>query len=257
MQGVSRVNVTLVIQARMGSTRLPSKALRQLNFKPLFECVFRQVKASKVHQVVLSTSDSSSEKPLIELAQSLNAPVFTGPVDDIITRLNTCLVETKATHLVRVWGDCPFVCPDVIDEMVEYLVSKKLAFLTNADLASRTFPPGLDVEIYTAPLLVNMHQLVSKPAEREFPIEFVKSSQLPWEVFQTTRLLPGAHLTIDYEEDLNAAEKLRELLTVDGPAFTYDQLVKIALKNSHLLALFASADRNIEYKKLLKEKELK
>ncbi|MGZ5280611.1 MAG: cytidylyltransferase domain-containing protein, partial [Pseudobdellovibrionaceae bacterium] len=196
--------IALTIQARLGSTRLPGKVLHNLAGKPMFEQIYNQVKHSKlVSDFCLNTSDASSDDALVEFASRLGLKVFQGPVDDIVSRMFGALEVCQSDYLVRIWGDCPFVCPDVIDEMLTVMLDKDLNFAHNSDISKRTYPPGLDVEIYRRDLLTLMNKEVTDPKLREFPVEFVKKNlnRFTMQLFQSSVDLSHTHLTVDYPAD--------------------------------------------------------
>jgi spore coat polysaccharide biosynthesis protein SpsF (cytidylyltransferase family) len=244
----------LTIQARLGSTRLPGKVLHNLAGKPMFEQIYNQVKhAQKVQSFCLNTSDAESDDKLVTFAKGLGLQIFRGPVDDIVSRLAGAMNVCAADHLVRIWGDCPFVCPDVIDDMLAVMFENDLHFVHNSDIANRTFPPGLDVEIYRRDLLMAMNAEVTDPKLREFPVEFVKKNlqRFSMRLFPSPVDLSHTHLTVDYPADMKAAEILLNRLHQKKAHFGYQDLQDV-LKNSSDIE-FSQEARNIEYQKFLQE----
>jgi len=248
-----------VLQARLGSTRLKQKALRLLNGQPLILQVSNQVRSCKqIDEVILMTSNESLDLNLIELFQDQKMGFATGPVDDIVTRLHTAADKYHFDYLVRIWGDCPFVCPDIITEMLEVVLTQKLDFISNSDIQKRTFPPGLDVEIYSKDLLNQMNQQITDPKKREFPIEYVRNSiasEKQDRYHDKTGLLNASdlHMTIDYEEDLSAAETIYQILQKNNSAFTYPQLRQLIEQQPELFKKFSAQTRNAEYKNYINQ----
>ncbi len=250
--------VALTIQARLGSTRLPGKVLHDLAGKPMFEQIFNQVKQSnRVQEFCLNTTDASSDDGLAEFALKIGLKVFRGPVDNIVSRMTGALNTCKADYLVRIWGDCPFVCPDVIDEMLALMLDHNLHFVHNSDISKRTFPPGLDVEIYRRDLLMAMDAEVTDPKLREFPVEFVKKNldRFNMRLFSSAVDLSHTHLTVDYPADMRAAEILLKRLHQKKDFFLYQDLQDV-LKASRDIE-FSQEARNIEYQQYLKETAVK
>ena len=248
-----------VLQARLGSTRLKQKALRLLNGQPLILQVYNQVQnCSLIDEVVLMTSNEPLDLKLIELFKSQHRGYSTGPVDDIVTRLYTASDKYQLDYLVRIWGDCPFVCPDIISEMLQIVLTRKLDFISNSDIQKRTFPPGLDVEIYSRALLTQMNQQVSDPKKREFPIEYVRSSvaadkQDRYHDQSGVANAGDLHMTIDYEEDLSAAESIYQILQKNNSAFTYPELRQLIKQQPELFKKFSAQTRNAEYKNYINQ----
>jgi spore coat polysaccharide biosynthesis protein SpsF (cytidylyltransferase family) len=249
-------NFTACIQARLGSSRLPEKVLKPLAGKPMLECIANQISASvSVRKIVLTTSDSVQDDRLAEFAERKGYSVFRGPVDDIVSRLHGSLQVSGGDGLIRVWGDCPFVCPDVIDSMVEKMVKDELSFIHNSDVSKRSFPPGLDIEIYRKDLLEKMNLEVKDLKLREFPVEYVKAQKnINYCLFSSPDDFSHTHLTVDYPEDLSAAEELYFELQKQRLPFTYPRLLSV-LKTTKIAEKFSHASRNIEYKNYLAERK--
>jgi len=258
------MKVALAIQARLGSTRLKEKVLLDINGKPMVDHIIKQATAiPQVSEILLTTSDTAQDKKLIEHFEKQNRRYFAGPVDDIVGRLNGVRNVSGADYLVRIWGDCVFICPDVISSMLEKAISEKLDYLSNADLNNRSFPPGLDAEIYSADLLSRMNRDVTDPAQREFPVEYVKKSSARHYFFQVSDLPfkmdqpldSDLHLTVDYPDDLAAVKNIFEKLCPNNEVFDFKTLSAFGSKHSAQFHNFSKNERNKEYKEYLKQKE--
>lgn len=256
------MKIVLAIQARLESTRLPNKALLKINGLPLIDHIIKQVTVSTVNEVCLTTSEAEIDSQLTQHFSNQKLRSFRGPVDDIITRLSRAAEQTESDYLVRVWGDCPFVCADIIDSMLDYTFANNLCFLSNSEINNRSFPPGLDVEIYRSDLLKKMN-LDADVSLREFPIEYIKSklSRQDYAFFHSGNssslptMNPTIHLTIDYKEDLAAAEVIFAELCPKNEVFSYENLYQFEKKNAALFGNFSQEVRNKEYKQFLKQKE--
>ena len=206
--------------------------------------MYNQVRSCKqIDEVILMTSNEPLDLNLIELFQGQKIGFATGPVDDIVTRLHTAADKYQFDYLVRIWGDCPFVCPDIISEMLEIVMTKKIDFISNSDIQKRTFPPGLDVEIYSKDLLNQMNLKITDPKKREFPIEYVRNSiacEKQDRYHDKIGLWNASdlHMTIDYEEDLSAAESIYQILQKNNSAFTYPQLRQLIEQQPELFKKF-------------------
>ncbi len=254
MAPVNNLRFAVCIQARLGSTRLPGKVLKNLAGAPMIKRIAEQALASKqVQELVITTSNDAQDDTLADYASQNHFRVFRGPVDNIITRLHGALQTTSCDALVRIWGDCPFICPDIIDEMTFQMIKENLDFIHNSDISKRTFPPGLDIEIYRRELLEKMNEDVKDEKLREFPVEYVKSQKsLRYSLYTSPDDMSAIHLTVDYPQDFAAAEKLYLALEKEKIPFDYSTLIKV-LKKTGLAQEFSSASRNIEYQKFLNE----
>lgn len=108
MAHVNKLRFAVCIQARLGSTRLPEKVLKNLAGAPMIKRIADQALAStQVQELVVTTSEDPQDDALADYASQNHFRVFRGPVDNIVTRLHGALQSTSCDALIRVWGDCP------------------------------------------------------------------------------------------------------------------------------------------------------
>ena len=111
--------VAIIIQARMNSTRLPSKVLAKLNEKSLFEFLVKRLKKSTlVNEIILATTNNSIDDPLCEKGKDLNLNIFRGSEDDVLNRFFEASKITKANIFIRVTADCPFIDQFLIEDLI-------------------------------------------------------------------------------------------------------------------------------------------
>lgn len=213
------------------------------------QIIERVGRAKTVSCVTLSTSTDASDDPLAEHARSLGIPCGRASVDDIIGRMLAGSRLAPSKFVVRVWGDCPFVDPGTIDEMVQRAEREELDFISNGLPGNRTFPPGLDVEVYRTTLLERMTAEVTDPFLREFPFDFVRERAADLRI-ANHHLSPsraGWHFTVDYPEDLVAANRLYAAMATSS--FTFSELVAACDNDPSLVEAFAGRSRNADYAK--------
>lgn len=244
--------VVAVVQARLGSSRLPGKVLADLAGRPLVHQIIRRLEqADEVDEVALTTSDDPSDDPLVEACRPLGVAVHRGPVDDIVGRLAGAAEGSGADVLVRVWGDCPFVDPAVVDRGVRILRERDADYVSNGVQGQRTYPTGLDIEVYRRSLLDRMADELDDPKLREFPSEFVTRSDARVELLQLDTDLSALYLTVDYPADLEAARAIYAILDERRLGPDLDSLRSLLAEQPELAERFADAPRNIEYREYL------
>lgn len=143
--------IVVVVQGRMGSSRLPGKSLRELAGRPLLQHVLERAKAITTDaQVVLATSVLPADDPLEALASLCSVPVVRGSEWDVLDRMRLAAMRFDATHIVRVTGDCPFFAPEVGREVLQAFFDSPLSvhYLSN-DTTRSGFPDGTDVEVFS------------------------------------------------------------------------------------------------------------
>lgn len=155
-----------IIQARMGSSRLPGKMMMPLDGDPTITHMVRRVKeASSLDTVVVATSDQTQDDILALYAQRAGAVVYRGAEDDVLGRMFKAASQHDPDVVVRLTGDCPLLSPDCIDAVVSTLAN------SDADYAStvleRTFPRGFGAEAFTFSSFKLVETHAQEPHERE------------------------------------------------------------------------------------------
>lgn len=147
------MRVNAVIQARVGSTRLPGKALADLGGRPVLEWVVRAARAAgQVDEVIVATSTLPDDDMVADLADSLGVAVVRGSEDDVLSRFVAALDAHPADALVRLTADCPLLDPTLIDAIAGAWAAAPTHDYVSTVLV-RSLPRGMDVELVTAQAL--------------------------------------------------------------------------------------------------------
>lgn len=133
-----------VVQARMGSSRLPGKVMSMIGGQPMIGLLLQRLRSAKrVDDVVLATSTAPENDPLVEYVAGMGCRVHRGSERDVLARVIDA--AAGAISLVRITGDCPLTDPDVVDQVCEAFDADSVDYASNVDPPS--FPDGLDVEV--------------------------------------------------------------------------------------------------------------
>ena len=171
------MKIVAIIQARMGSTRLPNKVMKKIGGKPLIEILLRRLsKSTLVDEIVLATSTNQNNIPLIEFIKGLGFTVVTGSEDDVLDRYLKAADETAAEVIVRITGDCPMVDPRLVDQVIKEFMHSNCQYFSNTDPA--TYPDGLDIEVFHSDALRQAHAQTSEQPDREHVTLFLRNSGL-------------------------------------------------------------------------------
>jgi len=149
-------NVVAIIQARMGSSRLPDKVMMPIAGKPMFWHVVDRVKKAKlIDEVVVATSTNTKDKRIVDFCKKNNVEVFTGSENDVLDRYYQCAKKYKAEIVVRITADCPLIDPKIVDKSIRTFFKGNfdyLGILTGAgSLKSKNkkYPDGMDCEVFS------------------------------------------------------------------------------------------------------------
>lgn len=198
--------VVAIVQARMGSTRLPNKVMKTMGSKPMIELLLsRLALAREVDQIVLATSIHPANKPLVDCVQRLGYPVVQGSEEDVLGRFVLAGQDQAADVVVRITGDCPLVDPGLVDLAVQRFFASKVDYLSNT--VTPTYPDGLDVEVFTFRSLKQANKETQKSFDREHVTPYMRAPRR----FQVSDMRHGedlSHLrwTVDESADFEVVE---------------------------------------------------
>jgi spore coat polysaccharide biosynthesis protein SpsF len=203
-----------IIQARMGSSRFPGKMLACLGGIPLIEWVVRRVqRATKLTQVVLATTFSEKDDPLVRIAASLGVSVFRGSETDVLNRFDGACKMFKATNVIRVCADNPFVDPVELDRLVNFFSNYPCDYACNhQDRLGSGYADGFGAEILSANLLIKLANLAEGNYYKEHVTSYLwdhqdqfnlKSVPAPSQI-----RFPNVRVDVDTPRELKKLEEL-------------------------------------------------
>ncbi|MBW6466921.1 MAG: glycosyltransferase family protein [Brevefilum sp.] len=200
-------SVVGIIQARMGSSRLPGKVLQDVHGKPLLiREVIRARRAQSLGQVIVATTVDPEDDPIVAVCRLQGLPCFRGDPLDVLDRYYQAAQLFRAEVIVRLTGDCPLIDPQEIDRTVRAFLAADVDFAANRlpPPWKRTTPIGMDTEVVTFDALAR--------AWREAEARYAREHVMPYLYEQAGRFdtllvdhspdLGGYRLTVDTPEDL-------------------------------------------------------
>jgi spore coat polysaccharide biosynthesis protein SpsF len=227
-------NTVVVVQARMGSTRLPGKVLRPLAGRPLLLHVVERVRyAHSISALVVATTDLPADAPVRALCAEHDIPFFAGSEHDVLDRYYRAARNAGADEVVRITADCPVVDPEVIDAVVALRRDHGVDYAASAagSAAGLTeggaFPEGLSVECFTFEALERAERESRDVFEREHVTPYILQSGL-----FSVDVLPFAgdrgdlRLTVDYEADLALITHLYDALYIADRPFSLSEAIE-------------------------------
>jgi spore coat polysaccharide biosynthesis protein SpsF len=244
--------VSAIIQARMGSTRLPAKTLADIEGKPLLAHIVERVSASKtIAEVAVATTIAPQDEAIVDLARGLGLPHYRGSGIDVLDRYYQAAKLLSADVIVRITPDDPFKDPDIIDLVVEkILVDPQLDYASNT--IKPTFPEGLDVEAFTFRALERAWDQATLASEREHVTPHIWKHPDAFRIYNVVNVPDLSHLrwTIDYPEDLEFARQIYRRL-YRGNVFRTKDILAVLEVEPHLHRTSADVVRNEGYRKSL------
>ena len=202
------MTVVAIVQARMGSTRLPDKVMKRIGGVPMIELLLSRLgRALEVDEIVLATSHDPRNQQLVEHVASLGFRCFRGSEDDVLDRYYQTASATGADAIVRITGDCPLVDPALVDEIVRAFRTSGADYLSNT--SSPSYPDGLDVEVFSmAALAAAWHEAV-EPFDREHVTPYLRrTDRFSQGSFQNGEDLSALRWTVDEAADFSVMERV-------------------------------------------------
>jgi spore coat polysaccharide biosynthesis protein SpsF len=223
-----------VLQARMSSTRRPGKVMADVAREPMLgRQVERLRRSRRLDRLVLATSEDSSDDPLAAYSESLGLDVVRGPLADVLGRFLMALdLFPSADVLVRLTGDCPLTDWRVLDATVDRHVEAGADYTSN--VAERTFPHGLDVEVARPQALRAAGAEATSSHDREHVMPFLYGHPERFRLAAITRTPSLAHLrwTVDLPEDLQFVRHVYETLYPVDPDFGTEAIAALDWNSS-------------------------
>lgn len=239
------MTVAVVVQARLGSSRLPGKVLAPIGDRSLLAMVVeRAARAMQVDRVIVATTEAPSDDAVEVAARQSGADVVRGSEYDVLARFGSALAAFPDIDIVvRVTADCPFVDPDVIDELVREQHQSGADFVANRlpPPWKRTYPVGLDVEIATRAALETAVREASVQRDREhvMPFLYLQPERFSVIVRELDEDLSHYRWTVDEPADLSA---VRELARRCGPEpFGWRSVLEVARREPWINSINAAA----------------
>ncbi len=204
-----------IVQARMTSTRLPGKVLAELDGEPMLAHMLSRVRRSRrLDAVWVATTRNPTDDPVITLCDSLGVATFRGDEQDVLGRFAGAAAAAKADVIMRLTADCPMSDPALIDEAVERRAAGGFDYLSNA--IHRTYPDGLDIEIFTRAAVDEADRAAHEPFYREHVTPYMRVgaySDVSTGDFRVGHLIAPADFgflrwTVDTADDLARVRRL-------------------------------------------------
>jgi len=213
---MNKPKAVIVIQMRMGSKRLPGKALKLISGKKAIVTIIdRAKKAKEASEIVIATSNKKKDDVLERIAKKSGIKCIRDHEEDLISRLSKVLAETNADALIRITGDSPLIDPKLLDEAVRIYQKqyKKIDVVTNC--VPLTYPEGFSYELFSRKAFQKLHKALRTNTERESFAVYVaeEKKKFPRKYIKNKKDTSHIRLTMDYPEDLQLIRKVSNYFT--------------------------------------------
>lgn len=232
MQKTTSFKTLILVQARMTSTRLPGKVLKEVLGKPLLSYLIERLKCvGQADALVIATTINPLDEAIVHLCEKENVPYFRGSEEDVLSRYCEAAKLHKAGTVVRVTSDCPLIDPEVIDEVIMFYRKQSVDYASNA--LTRTYPRGMDTEVFSFKALEEAAEEATLSSEREHVTPFIYQHPERFKLANLSYVTNQSHhrWTVDTKEDFQLISKLLEALYPTHPHFTLKDLLELIKKH--------------------------
>jgi spore coat polysaccharide biosynthesis protein SpsF len=235
------MKIVATIEARMTSSRLPGKVLMPALGKPMLGRLIERLRSVPLlSEIVLATTTNPTDDVLEKFAHDEGIAVFRGSENDVMTRVIGAAESVGADVVVEITGDCPIIDPDIVSQTIQmFLSNPKADYVSNAHL--RSYPDGMDVQVFSLNTLKNSATLTSDPLDHEHVTLHIRNHP---ELFPAVHLVappslfwPELGLTLDEQADYVLLEKIINKLEPQNPLFGCREVIQLLINNPQWVAI--------------------
>lgn len=240
------MKVVAIVQARMGSTRLPGKVLCDLGGKSMLARVVERLRrARQISEVLIATTDMATDDVIVAECRKLSVPVSRGDQNDVLDRYFRAAQLSKAEIVVRITSDCPLIDPEITDKTVSAFLEALPDYASN--VLQRTYPRGLDTEVMSVATLERAWRQAAKRYEREHVTPYIYEHPDDFKLLSVTGAEDWSayRWTVDTPEDLEFVRAVYARFEPDED-FLWRDLLKVLQLEPEL----AELNRSVQQKSM-------
>jgi len=242
--------IVLIMQTRMGSTRLPGKVMKKLKGEPVLWHDIQRLKQSKlIDEIVIATTTKKRDNIIYKNSLKWGVKSFRGSEEDVLKRYYDTAKECNADIIVRVTSDCPLIDPKISDKVIKFYLENNYKLVTNAGIykEKRTFPRGFDTEVFSFQVLEEAYKKATEKYQREHVTPYIYehyNDELGF--YKSDSDYSNLRLTLDTEEDLELISKIYKELYKGDHNFYFAEILDLFKRKPELLNI----NKNIKQKSL-------
>lgn len=248
--------ILAILQARVSSSRLYSKVLKNILGKKMLALQIERISRSKlIDKLVVATSNNKEDDPIEKLCNELGVDCYRGDLDDVLKRFYDCAAKYRPDHIVRLTGDCPLTDWEIIDQVISCHLSNNFDYTSNT--INPSFADGLDVEVLTFKCLKESYRNAKLSYQREHVTQYAilnpnyKIGSFESSKEEDTSLL---RWTVDEQKDFDFVTEIYERLYPKNQCFKTKDILELLRQNPDLLKINSNISRNEGLKKSLNNK---
>jgi len=242
-------NIAAIIQARMGSERLPGKVLMDIAGKPMLWHVVNRLKQSKyLNRIIIATTTNKDDEKIVDFCETNNINFYRGSENDVLDRYYKTALYWDVDTIVRITADCPLIDPNVIDKVIISYLKNMDNFDGSSNTIERTYPRGLDTEVISSLGLSKAWNEAKEDYQREHVTIYIYENPLKFKLYSLKNDVDLSYYrwTVDEKKDLKLVKNIYKFLYSEGNIF----LTKDILKLLELKPNLKKINKDVEQKKI-------
>lgn len=249
------MRVAGIVQARMGSSRLPGKVLKEILGKPMLWHLINRLKRAKlIDKIIIATTVKEIDKPILELAEEMRIDSFAGSEDDVLDRYYQAAKRYNADTIVRITADCPLIDPELVERVIEY-------YLENGDRldyvhSGLSYPDGVvETEVFSFTALERAWREARLSSDREHVAPYIWKNPHLFRIaiVEHTEDLSHIRLSVDDDKDFQVVSEVFRNLYKEGEIFHLRDILDFLNRSPELLEVNKHTIRNDGYAKSVRE----
>ncbi len=250
--------ITAIIQARLGSSRLPGKTLMMIRGETLLGHLVKRVGISRyVSEIIIATTTEDRDDAIAEFAREKGLKCYRGSEDDVLDRFYQTAIMFGLETIVRVTPDCPMLDPRITDQVIEKFLTGEYEYVSN--VLTPTYPDGLDTEVFSFESLERAWQEAKLPSEREHVTAYIVKHP---ELFKLCNVkkdgddLSWMRWTVDTQKDYEFVSLIFEKLAGTRDIYYMEDVLRVLKENPEFMEINKEIKRNEGYRlSLLKDEQ--
>ena len=227
MSAAPRICAT--IEARLTSTRLPGKVLMEAAGQPMLaHMITRLQRVPQLDDIIVATTVNATDDPVVALTEELGVGCYRGSEHDVLDRVLSAAQANDVDLIVETTGDCPLIDPAIVSKVIDFYLAGEADYVSNA-LVPRTYPVGMDTQIFATDILADVAGRTDAPDDREHVSLFIYKNPDLFRIAAVTapphHHAPETRLTLDTPDDLAVIRRVFEALYPGNPEFDLSDML--------------------------------
>jgi spore coat polysaccharide biosynthesis protein SpsF len=237
---VGRMKVVAIIQARINSTRLPSKIMLELSGKTILEHDIERIRQIKnINQIVIATTENQEDIQVENEAKRLGVELFRGSSENVLSRYYNSATKFNADIVVRFTSDCPLIDPLISQNIIDFFIRNKDKYDFVSNTIKRTYPRGLDTEVFSYKALEEAYNNALSQSEIEHVTPYIWSNPEKFRIYQclNDEDFSMFRWTVDTKEDFELVKIIYQRLYHGEHNFYMHDILKLFQEDKSLFSI--------------------